>query len=136
MSQILQHKHVIFRIETENPPKDTELIADWMKRLIAKLGMELYAGPLVKYLDEPGNRGATGVCIIKTSHIALHVWDECTPGLMQLDVYTCGSMEVSDVVEELQVFAPTKIEYKFLDREFGLNILEAAVLSGRQETVQ
>ncbi len=129
MSQILQHKHVLFRIETTNPPKDPEIIADWMKSLIAKLGMELYAGPMVKYRDEPGNRGATGVCIIKTSHIALHVWDECTPGLMQLDVYTCGSMEVSDVVEELQIFSPTKIEYKFLDREFGLTIIDQGELT-------
>lgn len=128
MAQILQHKHLIFRIETPTPPTDEVFIADWMKALIKKLNMELYAGPIVKYLDEPGNRGATGVCIIKTSHIALHVWDEPNPGIMQLDVYTCGCMEVSDVVEALQVFAPTKVEYKFLDREFNLTLLDQGVL--------
>ncbi len=85
--------------------------------------MELYAGPFVKYLDEPGNRGATGVCIIKTSHIALHVWDETDPGIMQLDVYTCGCMELNDVVSALEVFQPTKVEYKFLDREHDLTLL-------------
>jgi S-adenosylmethionine/arginine decarboxylase-like enzyme len=117
MTPDLYHKHLIFRIETLEPPKDVEFISTWMRSLIEKLGMELYAGPLVKYLDEEGNRGLTGVCIIKTSHIALHVWDEPRPGVMQLDVYTCGKMEVSDVVNELAVFNPIRIEYKFLDRD-------------------
>jgi len=120
---LLQHKHLIFRIETAMPPTDTEAISAWMTGLVKKLKMEIYAGPFVKYLDEPGNRGATGVCIIKTSHIALHVWDEPNPGIMQLDVYTCGSMELEDVVSELQVFHPSRIEYKFLDREFGLTLI-------------
>jgi S-adenosylmethionine/arginine decarboxylase-like enzyme len=120
---VLQHKHLIFRIETKTPPKDVDVITDWLADLVKRLGMELFAGPFVKYLDEPGNRGATGVCIIKTSHIALHVWDESDPGIMQLDVYTCGCMELNDVVSALEVFQPTKIEYKFLDREHELTLL-------------
>jgi S-adenosylmethionine/arginine decarboxylase-like enzyme len=72
---VLQHKHLIFRIETKTPPKDVDVITDWLADLVKRLGMELFAGPFVKYLDEPGNRGATGVCIIKTSHISL-----CTCG--------------------------------------------------------
>jgi len=120
----LQHKHLIFRIETFDPPKDIEQIESWMKSLISRLGMELYAGPMVKYLDEPGNRGITGVCIIKTSHLAIHVWDEPSPGIIQLDVYTCGSMELGDVVDSLKAFSPVKIEFKFLDREHNLHLLD------------
>lgn len=120
---MLYHKHLLLRIETPNPPKSEVWIAEWMKSLIKKLGMELYAGPIVKYLDEPGNRGATGVCIIKTSHIAMHIWDETDPGLIQLDVYTCGPMEVEDVISELAPFTPSKIEYKFLDRENDLTLV-------------
>ena len=120
----LQHKHLIFRIETPNPPTSIDFITSWMKDLVATLKMELYAGPLVKYLDEPGNRGLTGVCIIKTSHIAIHIWDEPNPGIIQLDVYTCGNMELSDVVNAIGAFSPTKIEYKFLDREFDLTLID------------
>lgn len=125
---MIEHKHLIFRIETNDPPKDVDYISDWMKALIGRIGMELYAGPFVKYLDEPGNRGATGVCIIKTSHLAIHIWDECSPGVIQLDVYTCGSIVIDDVVAAIQAFNPTKIEYKFLDREHDLTMLaEGAV---------
>lgn len=125
---MLFHKHLIFRIETPTPPKDTDFIANWMQALIKKVGMELYAGPFVKYLDEEGNRGATGVCIIKTSHLAIHIWDEPNPGIIQFDIYTCGALQIQDVVEELQVFNPSKIEYKFLDREHNLELLQEGTI--------
>ena len=38
----------------------------------------------------PGNRGVTAFAIIETSHIAMHIWDEPNPALVQLDVYTCA----------------------------------------------
>ncbi len=124
----LLHKHLIFRIETQTPPTDETFIANWMQNLISAIGMELYAGPFVKYLDEPKNRGATGVCIIKTSHIALHVWDEPNPAIMQLDVYTCGELKLEDVLTQLEVFKPSKVEYKFLDREHNLELLQHGIV--------
>jgi S-adenosylmethionine/arginine decarboxylase-like enzyme len=47
--------------------------------------MKILIGPIAKYLDVPGNRGLTVAAIIETSHIVMHCWDECSPGLMQLD---------------------------------------------------
>jgi S-adenosylmethionine/arginine decarboxylase-like enzyme len=67
-----------------------------------------------------GNRGLTCVAIIETSHIALHVWDESAPALMQLDVYTCGQLDPYQVVEALKIWEPVKVEMKYLDREHGL----------------
>jgi S-adenosylmethionine/arginine decarboxylase-like enzyme len=123
MTGVLQHKHLIFRIETPTPPTDVIVLENWMKSLINKVGMELYAGPVVKYLNEVGNRGLTGVCVIKTSHLALHCWDEPSPGIIQFDIYSCGQLNIEDVLEELQAFNPSKIEYKFLDRESGLKLI-------------
>jgi S-adenosylmethionine/arginine decarboxylase-like enzyme len=79
--------------------------------------MKVMMGPFAKYLDVVGNRGLTAVAIIETSHIALHVWDEDKPALLQLDVYTCGPLDPYDVVEALREFHPVKIEMKYLDRE-------------------
>jgi S-adenosylmethionine/arginine decarboxylase-like enzyme len=60
----------------------------------------------------------TSVAIIETSHIALHIWDETNPGLMQLDVYSCADFSPKDVFDEVEkMFDTKKIEYKFLDRE-------------------
>ena len=76
------------------------------------------AGPYTTYVNEKGNKGMTSVAIIETSHIALHIWDETNPGLMQLDVYSCADFEPDDVFEEVNLmFKTVKIEYKFLDRE-------------------
>jgi S-adenosylmethionine/arginine decarboxylase-like enzyme len=118
---VLEHKHLIVRTEVRNPPKSEEWAMDWVRDLISKIGMKALVGPFAKYLDVTGNRGLTVACIIETSHIAMHVWDEPDPALIQLDVYTCGSLDINIIFEELKQFEPVKIEYKYLDREHGLN---------------
>jgi len=119
---MLQHKHLLVRAEIESPPKKTDLVLmeEWFRNLVEEIDMKLLAGPYVRYVDIEGNAGFTGVCIIETSHIAMHVWDEFSPGIMQLDVYTCGSLDITTVFENLHIFSPIKIEYKFIDREHGL----------------
>lgn len=117
------HKHLIIRTEVNNPPRVEENVKAWMTNLIDKIGMKLCMGPFAKYIDVPGNRGLTCVAIIETSHIAMHVWDEDQPALIQLDVYTCGPLDPYHVVEALREFQPSKIEMKYLDRENGLTEL-------------
>jgi len=114
---VVVHKHLIIRAEVGNPLKDEQLAIDWMNKLVDKIGMKVMMGPFAKYLNVEGNRGLTAIAIIETNHIALHVWDEDKPALLQLDVYTCGPLDPYDVVEALREFHPTKIEMKYLDRE-------------------
>ena len=59
----------------------------------------------------------TCVTIIETSHVAIHIWDEQSPKLMQLDVYTCGELDTQIVFDALDKFDPVKIDFKYLDRE-------------------
>ena len=121
---MLVHQHIIIRAEVEKPLNDVDQTRQWMDELIEKINMKKLAGPLVEYCDQPGNKGITAVVIIETSHCALHIWDECNPGLVQLDVYTCSTLPKNKVLEHLQIMEPTKVEYKVLDREHGLQILE------------
>lgn len=81
-------------------------------------------GPYAVYSDMVGNRGLTAVTIIETSHIAMHVWDEVDPALMQLDVYTCSTLDIKNVFDALEEFGPTEIEYKYIDREHNLTVLD------------
>ena len=81
-------------------------------------------GPTASYCKMTGNRGVTAFAIIETSHIAMHIWDEPNPALIQLDVYTCSEMNPEDVLPLLNELNPTRVEYKFLDREKNLKILE------------
>lgn len=122
---MLVHKHLIIRAEVNNPPKSEEkaMMEEWFVKLIEDINMKLLSGPHIKYVDVEGNKGMTGVCIIETSHIAMHVWDESNPALIQLDVYTCGPINIGVVFDALCIFEPVKIEYKFLDRENNLTTI-------------
>ena len=62
-----------------------------------------------------GNRGITCVTIIETSHVAIHIWDEQSPALLQLDVYTCSDLNKNIVFDALKQFDPVKIDHKYLD---------------------
>jgi len=115
-----QHKHLIVRADIGWCPQEEDLnkISDWIRSLIKKIDMKLLAGPYTTYVSEKDNKGMTSVAIIETSHIALHIWDEVSPGLMQLDVYSCANFNPPDVFDKINaLFQTIKMEYKFLDRE-------------------
>ena len=119
----LVHKHVIIRAEVLNPPTVEKLASEHVKDLIDRIGMKLLMGPYAKYVSMPGNRGLTVAAIIETSHIVMHTWDECDPAMVQLDVYTCGPFEPNIVFAWLQQYKPTKINYKYIDREHDIKEL-------------
>ncbi len=117
---MLVHKHLIIRAEVSEPPRAPVFVEEWLQDLVDRIGMKVLGGPYARYVNIPGNQGVTGVVIIETSHIALHVWDETNPGLLQLDVYTCGPFDPDIVFDQIKQFEPVKVEYKYLDREHGL----------------
>ena len=115
-----KHKHLIVGADIKWCPskEDLNIVSDWIRELIKKIDMKLLAGPYTTYVSDKGNKGLTSVAVIETSHIALHIWDETSPGLMQLDVYSCADFNPQDVFEKVdELFKTVKIEYKFLDRE-------------------
>lgn len=121
---MIEHKHLIIRAEVTKPPKATDFIVSWMTQLVKDLDMEMFIFPSAGYVEDEGNKGLTAVCIIKTSNLAFHCWDECSPAIIQLDVYSCKAFEVKTVTDALAQFEPTKIEMKLLDREHGLTEIE------------
>ena len=120
-NSLLVHKHLIIRAEAIRPPVDEEQLKNWLIEFIESINMKIMMGPYVKYCNMPGNRGITAVAIIETSHIAMHIWDEPKPALMQMDVYSCGEFDHTDICKKLMNdFDIHKIEYKYLNRETGL----------------
>jgi S-adenosylmethionine/arginine decarboxylase-like enzyme len=129
LSKILEHKHLIVRAELNYPPYNVTDIKQWMRDLVDRIGMNILMGPYAVYSDMEGNQGLTAVTIIETSHIAMHVWDEVQPAIMQLDVYTCSTLDVNDVFDAIEEFEPVKVEYKYIDREQSLTLLDKGVIS-------
>ena len=123
MNKILEHKHIIIRAEVSEPIIKRNKAIKFLNRIIKAIGMKAMYGPTATYCKMEGNRGVTAFAIIETSHVALHIWDEVDPGLVQLDVYSCSEFEPKKVLDILQELKPTKVEHKYLDREKGFKEL-------------
>ena len=116
---MIQHKHLIVRGNIERPPlkEDKFSIQMWTKKFITSNGMRLASEPVVEYIEDSGNRGLTCCCLLTTSHVAFHIWDEPIPALMQFDFYTCGKLDRQLVLKLLNIkFVLTKYEFIELDR--------------------
>mgnify|MGYP003625776532 FL=1 len=129
-NNLLVHKHLIIRAESQNPIKDTKEATNWLLKFIKSINMKVLIGPYAKYCDMKGNRGLTIISVIETSHIVMHVWDEPNPALMQIDIYSCGEFDEHDICKKLSKdFDLTKIEYKYLNRETGLTNISEGILN-------
>ena len=118
---VLIHKHLIIRAEANRVPTDEEQLTEWTTAFIASIDMQILLRPYVKYCPMEGNRGSTGIAVIETSHIAIHVCDEPNPALMQIDVYSCAEFDPYQIAEKIKNdFDVVKIDYKYLNRETGL----------------
>jgi S-adenosylmethionine/arginine decarboxylase-like enzyme len=114
---MLEHKHIIIRATVKKPPVEIDGIKKWIINLVDKLNMKPLGDTVAVYVNKKGNRGLTCLQAIETSHIAFHSWDEDNPAVVQLDVYTCGTLRKQTVFDALEQFKPTEINYLTLDRE-------------------
>jgi S-adenosylmethionine/arginine decarboxylase-like enzyme len=115
------HKHLIIRAEVNHPPMTEKYIRLWLRKLVKKIDMEIIKGPYASYVTKEGNRGVTGVVMIETSHIAIHVWDESSPALVQCDVYSCAEFSSNEVLAEFIPMDVVKIDHILLDRTSEIN---------------
>ena len=122
---MLEHNHLILRGTIRNVPTNLDAISIkvWMERFIRSNGMKLQCDPVVSYVHDKENRGMTACCLLKTSHMAFHIWDEQDPALMQFDFYTCGILDVDNAVRLLNIkFHFYNYEYITLNREKEIKI--------------
>lgn len=120
----LKHLHILLKAKVREPKAlSVEGLETWVKQLIANQKMIIANGPFVVRVDDEGNEGPTGGAHIKTSHFAFHIWEN--DNIIQADLYTCGELDVHELLEDFEVFDPAEIEFLVLDRENGFKILEA-----------
>ena len=111
-----KHKHLIIRAEVNRPLKGEKETKQWLRKLVKKIDMKIIKGPFAGYVTKEGNRGITGVVMIETSHIAIHVWDEILPALVQCDVYSCAEFSSNEVLAEFIDMEVVKMDHIMLDR--------------------
>ena len=110
------HKHLIIRAEVNRPITSEKEIKRWLRNIVKKIDMKIIKGPYASYVSKEGNRGITGVVMIETSHIAVHIWDETSPALVQCDVYSCAEFSSNEVLSEFMDMEVTKINHIILNR--------------------
>ena len=110
------HKHLIIRAEVNRPITSEKEIKRWLRNVVKKIDMKIIKGPYASYVSKEGNRGITGVVMIETSHIAVHIWDETIPALVQCDVYSCASFSSNEVLSEFLGMEVVKMNHIMLDR--------------------
>ena len=110
------HKHLLIRAEVNRPITGEKEIKKWLRDLVKKIDMKIIKGPYAAYVSKEGNRGLTAIVMIETSHIAIHIWDETSPALVQCDVYSCAEFSSNEVLVEFVEMEPIKIEHMLLDR--------------------
>ena len=113
----VNHLQQIIIGQVTKPPTNVDAVKQFMCDLVESIGMKRLIEPQAVYVEAVGNRGMTSCVLIETSHIAWHVWDEQTPGLLQFDLYTCGDLIAEQVLEIVkEFFGLTKYSVKVFDR--------------------
>jgi len=110
------HKHLIIRAEVNRPLVTEKSVRKWLRNLVKKIDMNIIKGPYAAYVSKEGNCGMTGIVMIETSHIAIHIWDENRPALVQCDVYSCADFSSNEVLAEFMKMEVVKIDHMMLDR--------------------
>ena len=124
----IKHLQQIIIGQVTNPPTDVDVVKQFMRDLVEAIGMKRLIEPQAVYVEAVGNKGMTSCVLIETSHIAWHVWDEQTPGLLQFDLYTCGDLnpdQVLSIVKEF--FGLTTYSMKVFNRSEELKEIESVV---------
>ena len=116
------HKHLIIRAEVNRPITSEKELRKWLRNLVKKIDMKIIKGPYAAYVSKEGNRGLTGIVMIETSHISIHIWDEESPALVQCDVYSCAEFSSNEVLAEFVSMDVVTIDKIVLDRVDELKI--------------
>ena len=116
----IYHKHLLINAKVRNPMNTEEQGISFLETLVNDIDMKIIKGPFASYVDAEGNKGLTAIVMIETSHIAFHIWDEADPGMLQFDLYTCGSLDKDAVLDTLaETFDIVLLDYRLYDRENG-----------------
>ena len=111
------HLHLLVKGYITNPPQSEELLNNWLRELVSKVGMVVVAGPTSIYVNEPGNEGITGTVTLATSHASIHVWDALELPMFQFDLYSCSEFTPDQVLNHInEYFNLQSATWQFIDR--------------------
>lgn len=113
----LAHHHLLVNCTFNSTPFQSASYCEWwIQGIIDEIGMNPLYGPLAVSCHNEYNTGLSAFAIIDTSHISLHSWDNLSPNLVQLDVYSCKKFDKDIILNAVKDKNPLSLKYKFIDR--------------------
>lgn len=123
----LFHQHLLIKAYVDNSPTDTREIELWLEDLVTKIGMKVVIPARAVNVSTPGNSGPTAQVGLETSHAALHIWNEQTPHMLQMDVYSCKAFNTDAVLEKIKEWDLITYESMTIDRNDYFVVTEKRV---------
>lgn len=120
----LFHQHLLLKAYVTEPPRSEEALNNWLLDLVAAVRMQVAIEPRSFYVATPGNEGLTGQIGLSTSHAAVHVWDHVSPGMVQMDLYSCSCFENEEVLNLVRRWGLLEYELMTINRNDGFVITE------------
>ncbi len=125
--QKLFHQHLLIKAYVNNAPSDCTTVEQWLEDLVHKIGMKVVIPARAVNVITPGNSGPTAQVGLETSHAALHIWNEETPHMLQMDVYSCKSFDTDAVIEKIKEWDLITYESMTIDRNDYFVVTEKRV---------
>lgn len=117
------HQHLLVKGTIRKATNSTDVINQWFRNLVTKVGMVVVAGPTSVYINELGNEGLTGTVTLATSHASIHIWDAANPKFFQFDIYSCKCYDIQTVIDHLnEEFDMIEFEYMEIDRNDNMKV--------------
>lgn len=125
----IRHDMVVIRAEVRTVPNaiHQNLIKAWLRELIVNQGMEIIDGPRAAWVGDEQLVGFSLSSLIKTSHCAVHIWNEPDPKVVEFDFYTCGTLDLPKIFMALEPFEPSKIKWWVYNRDDDMVLVDKGV---------
>jgi S-adenosylmethionine decarboxylase len=118
------HKHLILNAKVTNPINCDKECEGWLTNLVKLIDMEILVPPMVKYCDIEGNEGVTGVVVITTSHISIHIWPQQPQPYIRMDVYSCKDFDPKSVINYVhETMEIVEEEHMVIDRNAKMQLI-------------
>lgn len=115
-------------------PNGGEATIQWIAYLASRFQMTALTAPSFFYCETPGTRGMRGFAMTDVGEISLIVLDETAPAIAMIDVKSSAELSVDDIVTCAAAFNWSKIDYKYLDRTTGLDVMTEGSMGGPDAT--
>ena len=94
----LRRRHLLYDLWTDDPALLQRV--EPLRTVVLAATRDSGATVLADHFHQFEPQGITGVVLLAESHLSIHTWPE--EGLITVDIFTCGAMDATCIVQRLR----------------------------------